>query len=132
MNDIKVIESKKLSVDEFDKRYIIVDRKSGEVLDDAQGYGYKTIKKAYAAWAYKTDKLGIRKGSKKFKEIEKWLDENKDFRNAIDIYCLDALKGCYGPNFKFDDKFIKKLLDENKIETKFTSKEIFIVWKNTH
>lgn len=34
-------------------RYIIIDKKSGEVLDDAQGYGFKTVRKAYAAWVWK-------------------------------------------------------------------------------
>ena len=34
-------------------RYIIVDAVTDEVLDDAQGYGYKSIKKAYRAYVYK-------------------------------------------------------------------------------
>ena len=31
-------------------RYEIVDPETGEVLDDAQGYGYRSIEKARAAW----------------------------------------------------------------------------------
>ncbi|MCD8083215.1 MAG: hypothetical protein LUE86_06880 [Clostridiales bacterium] len=34
-------------------RYVLVDAKTGEVLDDAQGYGYKSVEKAHAAYAYK-------------------------------------------------------------------------------
>ena len=37
-----------------ERRFRIVSAETGEVLDDAQVYGYKTMQKAYAAWAYKT------------------------------------------------------------------------------
>ena len=30
-----------------------VDKETGEVLDDAQGYGYKTKRNAYACYGYK-------------------------------------------------------------------------------
>ena len=36
-----------------EKRYVIIDTESGEIVDDAQGYGYKTAQKAYAGWSYK-------------------------------------------------------------------------------
>ena len=50
--NIKVVEYSALS--RFcDKRYVVVDADTGEVLDDAQGYGYKTVRKAYAAYYYK-------------------------------------------------------------------------------
>lgn len=50
--NIKVVESPRLSK-QYDKRYEIVNADTGEVLDDAQGYGYKDIRGAYAAWGYK-------------------------------------------------------------------------------
>ncbi len=53
MANIEVIPSEVLS-SEYDRRYIVIDKDSGEVLDDAQGYGYKTARGAHAAWAYKT------------------------------------------------------------------------------
>ena len=39
---------------ETDKRYVIIDTLTSEVLDNAQGYGYKSERKAYASYAYKT------------------------------------------------------------------------------
>ena len=36
-----------------EKRYICVDETSGEVIDDAQGYGYKSKQKAFIAYEYK-------------------------------------------------------------------------------
>lgn len=46
------------STEPWDRRWCIVDAETGELLDDAQGYGYKTIKKAHAAWNYKNRKGG--------------------------------------------------------------------------
>lgn len=34
-------------------RWMIVNKETGEILDDAQGYGYRTAQKAHAAWSYK-------------------------------------------------------------------------------
>lgn len=34
-------------------RYIVVDSETGDILDNAQGYGYKSIEKAYKGYAYK-------------------------------------------------------------------------------
>jgi len=65
---------------ETDIRYIIVDETTGEIIDDAQGYGYKTKQKAYSAYNYKFNG-GKKKHSeykefwKKRKEIAKFIDE---------------------------------------------------------
>ena len=37
-------------------RYKIIDEETGEVLDDADGYGYKTAMKAMNAYRYKLEK----------------------------------------------------------------------------
>lgn len=50
--NVKVVESKTLS-SRYDKRFVVVDEETGNVLDDAQGYGYKSKQKAMAAWSYK-------------------------------------------------------------------------------
>ena len=42
-----------LSEYEHETRYVIKDIESGIIVDDAQGYGYKTAQKAYAGWSYK-------------------------------------------------------------------------------
>ena len=40
--------------DKAERRYVIKDMESGVIVDDAQGYGYKSAQKAYAGWAYKS------------------------------------------------------------------------------
>lgn len=37
----------------YKPRYILVDEATGEIVDDAQGYGYKDARKAYSAFYYK-------------------------------------------------------------------------------
>lgn len=43
--NVKVVESKTLS-SRYDRRFVIVDEETENVLDDAQGYGYKSKQKA--------------------------------------------------------------------------------------
>lgn len=38
--------------DPEDVRYAVYDSETGELLDDAQGYGYKSAEKAVRAWRY--------------------------------------------------------------------------------
>ena len=47
-----VIRSHKLSRP-YDQRYVVVDKNTKRVLDDANRYGYKTIRNAKTAWNYK-------------------------------------------------------------------------------
>ena len=53
LTNIEVIRSDVLS-SEYDSRYVVVEKETGKILDDAQGYGYKTVRAAHAAYAYKT------------------------------------------------------------------------------
>ncbi len=50
---ITVVKDEKLTLLTGERRYVVVDKENGNVLDDAQGYGYKTTRNAYAAYAYK-------------------------------------------------------------------------------
>lgn len=46
---------------EYDARFVVVDTITGEILDDAQGYGYKSKIKAYKAYGYKLKQQKERK-----------------------------------------------------------------------
>ena len=41
------------SSNDYQQRYVIIDKETGEILDDANGYGYKSKQKAYAAYGGK-------------------------------------------------------------------------------
>lgn len=125
----KVIESKELST-AGKKRYIVFDIKTGEVLDDAQGYGYKSIKNAYSAFAYKTrDKSKDKEKKQKELKIKFWMSKNKDFVKLMDQIAFEIQKGSWGSNEKFDTAFLKKLLKENDIEIEFPASELLKVWR---
>lgn len=75
MQSYKIIESKTLSLP-YESRFVIADAKTGEVLDDAQGYGFKSVQAAELAAEYKLGTGSLRKDKapsmteKDFKIIE--------------------------------------------------------------
>lgn len=50
-----VVYSNKLSQEMGDKRYIVIDINTGEVLDNANGYGFKSEQNATRAFEYKLE-----------------------------------------------------------------------------
>lgn len=83
MLNIAVVRSETLS-SKYESRFVVINEDTGKILDDAQGYGYKTAQKAHAAWAYKTrDKSKDVKKSARRKHIQKWLKGHNDFCEAV-------------------------------------------------
>lgn len=54
MPDYIVAKSAELSK-QYEPRYVIVNEETGEILDDANGYGYKTIQTAHKGWGTKVN-----------------------------------------------------------------------------
>ncbi len=83
--DFKVIQKSSAVLSE--PRYIVVDSKTGVVLDDAQGYGYTSQKKAYAAYGYKMNS-GARRD--KERKIRAFLKEypylETDFAQDLEVW----------------------------------------------
>lgn len=113
----------------MDKRYVVIDTLTGEVLDNAQGYGYKSERKAYASYSYKTkDKSKDKEKAIRSNQIKKWLDEHKDFTDALDTYAFEAAKGSASNQAKVDLALIKALLKASGLKTDFTPSEILRCW----
>ncbi|MDR1000213.1 MAG: hypothetical protein LBL96_05360 [Clostridiales bacterium] len=105
-------ESDELS-SKYEKRYVIVDTETRKVLDDAQGYGYRTPQNAYSAYGYKfRDKSKDAAKKAKTREVHKWCKENKDFVSTLEQVSFEICKGSWGPDDKFDAKLVKALLKE--------------------
>lgn len=116
--------------DTHETRFCIVSTDTGEILDDAQGYGYRTAQKAYSAYAYKTrDKSKDKEKRKKEAEIKKWMKEHKGFVNLMDEIAFEILKGSWSPDEKFDTKFLSEMLKENNLEVNFKPSELLNVWR---
>ena len=126
MVDIMVVESETLSK-KYDKRYIIVNKESGELLDDAQGYGYKTPQKAHAAWAYKTrDRTKDKERIVRNRQIKQWLKEHECFCDVLE----ETSFACAVDGEPFDTKVVSSIIRDMKIEVDFKPYEILKVWRN--
>ncbi len=129
MADIIAIRSEILSAKQ-DDRYVIVDKETGEILDDAQGYGYKTPQKAHAAYAYKTrDKTKDNEKAERRKHIRQWMKDHKPFIRTLEQYACEIEKGSWGPNDKIDTKFVRKMLEEEHLEIDFPVSELLREWR---
>jgi len=114
----------------MEKRYIIVETESGEIVDDAQGYGYKTAQKAYAGWYYKNrDKSKDKEKAEKERIIARWMRENKKFVRLLDSVAFDiqTRKCDYGD--KLDTKLVRDLLKKNGYkDLPFSAGELLRYW----
>ena len=128
--DIVVVRSEALS-SRYDNRYVIVNTATGEVVDDAQGYGYKTKQKAHAAYGYKHRDMSKDKEIKKREAIiRRWTKEHPDFIRLMDDIAFDIAKGSYGPNKTFNAKLVKEMLAENGYKNlPFKPGELMRYWK---
>ena len=83
---MKVIKSEKLST-AWEPRYVIIDEATNEVLDDAQGYGYKSSQSAYKAWEYKTNKKTRKRVNKRKyqgRAFSRWWEKHAEFRDRVE------------------------------------------------
>lgn len=62
-------------------RYVLIDVETGEIIDDAQGYGFRTPQKAYSAYSYRLKQNGRKTYNKK--DIKKWISEDPKHAKLI-------------------------------------------------
>lgn len=114
--------------DSNETRYRVISEDTEEILDDAQGYGYKTIQKAYAAYGYKIRKTRDVEKEEKTKEIKLWLKEHKGFSEFMEQVAFEIAKGSWGPEDKFDAKLVQEMLDNQGLKPNFTANQLLRVW----
>lgn len=126
---IEVIRSDSLS-EEFDDRFVIVDTETGEILDDAQGYGYRTKQKAYAAYRYQNrNRSKDKRRKQEEKAIRQWWQDHRELSDLLEQFAFEIVKGSWGPDDKFDANLLKEVMDEQGIESDFTPGKLLRVWK---
>ena len=121
---VKVVVSASLSSD-YDKRYVVVDEATGEVLDDAQGYGYKTAQNAHRANAYKSmppKKKRQRDAAKR--RVQRWCQEHPDVMQHLDQAMFYAIKD--GENVGATD--VRAVLTEHGLELLFPVEDLMKHW----
>jgi hypothetical protein len=72
-----------------DPRFEIYDTVTGNMVDNAQGYGYTSVKKAYAAYYYKHKKKESSKQRNADRKARRWLRGNPDIADGIDSDIFD-------------------------------------------
>jgi hypothetical protein len=124
-DNIKVIKSKELS-EQFEPRFIVVNTETGEILDDANGYGYKTVQKAYAGYGYKSrSRQQVADIKRKEAAIFKWLSEHKDMDKELEASAFYGLKD--GVQMTAND--VAALLDDHGYtDLPFTAAELLRCW----
>ena len=128
---VKVMDKSYKAVPFRKIRFCIVDVNTGKILDDAQGYGYRTAQKAYAGYSYKNRDKSKDKERLAKKHIRNWMSQNKSFVKLMDAYAFEIAKGTMAPDDKFDAKFVKNLLKSEGLEPDFTVGELLKVWRNS-
>ena len=97
-------------------RFAIIDAETGEILDDANGYGYKSKQNAMRAWNYKTQPKD--ENVEKFKRtIYDWWEHQHELSDLIDAIMFDTV--CKdGDDFTEKDaiEIARRYIEENNIE----------------
>ena len=90
MNEINEIYTVEFCKDK--KRYIIINSNTGEIVDDAQGYGFKTKQGAYKALYYKLNKKSIDSFNNEYNKIWKQHPNLKNIQDDLNDILLNYLK----------------------------------------
>ena len=107
------------------RRYVVVDEASGEVLDDAQGYGYRSAQNAHRAYAYKAmppKKKRQRDAVKR--RVARWCAEHEDVMQHVEQAMFYGMKD--GANITEAD--VRTILAEHGVELPFGVNDLMKHW----
>ncbi|MBT1164627.1 hypothetical protein [Bifidobacterium felsineum] len=94
-------------------RWILVDEDTGEILDDAQGYGYKSPSAAHRAYAYKTMPKRKRKSMDSVrKHAKRFWTKHSDLADAITQAALYA----YKDGEELTDEDVERIIRESGVD----------------
>ena len=123
MADYIVAKSAELSK-RYEPRYVIVNKETGEILDDANGYGYKSLQAAHKGWAYKSkpkeekDKL-----NKQHLIVMNLIKENKKVVSGLEDMYFYAFKD----GIEVTNKDVEEVIGKHD---EFTTKQFLYVYNN--
>jgi hypothetical protein len=121
---VKVVVSAALS-EGFEKRYVVVDAATGDVVDDVQGYGYRTAQNAHRAHAYKSmPPKKKRQRDAAQRQVRRWCAAHPEFMQQVESAMFYALKD--GLNLTEAD--VRAMLDERGVELPFAVKDLMRHW----
>lgn len=117
-------------VEEFktrgETRWRIVEKETGKVLDDAQGWGYKSRQNAHIGWGYNSKTKEERDADyNRKKAVWKWFCDHREVSKGLDNAAWWAIKD----GEEMDAKTVAALLGDLGLETEFKPREILSVWR---
>lgn len=126
MNDVdyQAVYSRKLSK-KGEARYVIINPTTGEILDDAQGFGYKSMKNAYAGYYYKKNYATEKNQNK---AVEYWLHSHPEFCDKLTYHVFYHFKD--GKKEKIDKNLVHMLLREFGLDAHCKINKLITVWEN--
>lgn len=107
-------------------RWRVVEKGTGRVLDDADGWGYKTKRNAHVGWSM-ANRTGekVQADNLRRRAAWEWVSSHDDLLAALDEGSLFAARE--GVEFGVSDA--GALLKSLELETDFKPREIFNAWK---
>ena len=100
-------------------RFCIVNKETGEIADDAQGWGYTSPEKAYIAFKFRHNPRA-RAYQQKKKQAKKWLDQHPDFRDKL----VDDIFHFKKSHVAYTAENLEALLREFNLESPYSAKDI--------
>lgn len=124
MTDIEVVESDELSKP-YDKRYVVIEKSTGKLLDDANGYGYKSRQNAYRGYGHKSATPAVKKRRVEVKRaVREWVKSNPEVVEDLGMEAFYASKD--GDVFGVEQA--SAYLSRSGIELPFTVAELLKNW----
>ena len=115
-------------------RWVVIDQETGEIVDDARGYGYRTEAKACKAFAYKQKYLNP---TLRFKtrQAQRWLLRHDEFdQTMMQTYLAIANVGTWQGYTTFDATVVKELLGQANYDPQdlgFSPKTLLLAWQKS-
>lgn len=121
---MKVVESETLS-EPYDRRYVVIDETTGETLDDAQGYGYKSPQAAHRAYGYKSASPAKKQQRDAVKaQVRDWCRKNSAFIDDVHQEMLWALKD----GEEFTESSLVEMVTRRGLVLPFPVKDLMKHW----
>lgn len=103
----KVVKSDVLS-GPWNSRFVVVDSETNAILDDAQGYGYKSAQGAYKAYAFKQKHPNPKKYKQDTKKkVKNFVAKHQEIFNSLNDVIWYATKDGENISSKEIEQFLK-------------------------
>lgn len=113
-------------------RYIIIDENSGAILDNNNGYGYKTATAAHRAYGYRTrDVSKDAEREQRIMNANNWLDAHQEFNDAMLVEFGLVKSKLRETGIDFNATYLKKQLKKYNLTIEgFKPSDLYKIWLN--